>query len=392
MLSIIWRSVSAAPREDPDVARAALRAAFARLRVLLELVREEDDRVERRAQLVGDGREEVRLQAVELLELAVSLGPLAADAALVADRPPDADERPRAGPQLVGLDRLADEIVRARVESPLAVDRPCRSRAGSARTPGRRVRDPFREVVPESAPSMTSMTARSYGSSSSIRAAAAAALVDDRHLVTVGREILPDELRDLRLVVDDEHPARARSGAARRPPGPGPTRSRRTSRNESTRDANVSSLMGLGMKPSQPAASARSRSPCIAWAVTARIGICVAGRVGPDLARRLPAREQRQRQVHEDEVGLAARVRPRPRPVRRSPHEISWPSASSSIWMRARMSGESSAIRMRAMVAVLLRRRQPGVRAPTEWRTSRTRRAMSAPLRRMRWAEPFRRA
>ena len=72
---------------------------------VFELVREQDDRVERRAQLVRHGREKVGPHAVQLRQLAVRLRALAAEAALLADEPADPDQRAGARAQLHGLDR-----------------------------------------------------------------------------------------------------------------------------------------------------------------------------------------------------------------------------------------------------------------------------------------------
>src|SRR4029077_19587306 len=63
----------------------------------LDQMREEDDGVERRSQLVRHRREEVGLQPIELGEPLVRLRPLAESAALLPDRTTDPDERPRTG-------------------------------------------------------------------------------------------------------------------------------------------------------------------------------------------------------------------------------------------------------------------------------------------------------
>ncbi len=64
--------------------------------------------------------------------------------------------------------------------------------------------------------------------------------------------------------------------------------------------AKVSSSMGLGRKPSHPAARALSRSPCIAWAVTRHDRDAGGGGVGLQLPGGFPAGSRFQEHAHED--------------------------------------------------------------------------------------------
>ena len=65
---------------------------------------------------------EVRLQPIELDELLVRFGTLAGRPPLRSDRPADPDQRSRARFELRRVERFADEVVRARRKTLLAVD------------------------------------------------------------------------------------------------------------------------------------------------------------------------------------------------------------------------------------------------------------------------------
>ena len=191
--------------DDGDVMKAPLLVARRRA-FPFDDVREQDDRVQGRAQLVRDRREEIRLEPVEFRELLVRLGVLLDRSPLLADRAADADQGADAGAELRALDRFADEVVRAGGISPFPVDRARRHE--QHRKVFGRARDQLAGQLVAGVRSQHDVhdgeieLAVLREKRRDLREAA-----DGHDLVAVHFEIGPDEIRDLRLVVHDEDPA-----------------------------------------------------------------------------------------------------------------------------------------------------------------------------------------
>ena len=262
---------------------------------LLELVGEKDDRVQGRAQLVRHGRQEVRLEPIELGELAIALGALEADPALATDRAAHADQRAGPGPELHRFDRLSEEVVRARLVRALPVDRARRH-------------EEDRNVVGAVPGELDELVAGS-GSEHDVDDGEVERLagpesgrgrghrVSHQHLVPVGREISADQVGDLDLVVDDENPPRLGAAALRRP-------GLRAAFDESE-DAPCEGVFVDRLGDEAVATGGEGALPVAVHRMgrhrhdgdRARSGI------RPDLPRCLPAREQGQRKVHQHEIG-----------------------------------------------------------------------------------------
>jgi hypothetical protein len=286
--------------QHPHVAVVPIGGAVPR-EPLLELVGEQDDRVERRAELVGNRRKEAGLEMVELLEPAVRLRPLAADPPLLADRPPDANERTRPGAQLDRLDGLSDEVVGPGREPALPVDRSRRDEedgnvlggAGSDRRRQRVSRIGSEHHVDDG---------EIEGASSVEERGSLGGARRDRDAVAVRLQVAAEKLRDLGLIVDDENSSRPeRRCPARR----GRQRRLRSGPFEKPQDALRERLLVDRLGDESVAAGGERPFAVSLHGVRRdredRYG--GRGRVGADLAGGLPSRQDRQGEVHEDQVG-----------------------------------------------------------------------------------------
>ena len=213
----------------------------------------------------------------------------------------------------------------------------------------------------------------------------------DDDVVTVGRQVLPEQRRHVRLVVDDENPAGlARFGVeAGRRPG-----AQRRTLVQKARDVRREGFLVDGLGDETVAARGEGPFPIPVH----RVGgdredrDLRRGRVRADLPRRLPAREQRQREVHEHEVGPRAPGGLDGGPSvghRRDLVPFRLEQELDECPDVGRVFGDQDAgHRCRGPPG----RYAAGADSPRLASTSRTSLPMSAPFRRMRWADPFRRA